>query len=72
MTSLLFALQLANSSKVSEQVFFQLVQSFAVVLFECNEHEDYLPATCLMHLALNTYHEGCRSHNNNNTLIEGG
>ncbi|WAR11291.1 hypothetical protein MAR_025471, partial [Mya arenaria] len=30
------------SRKVDESIFFRLVQYFAVVLFECNEAEDFL------------------------------
>ena len=43
---------------MSEQTFFQLVQYFAIVLFECNEHEDYGPAKTLMNMCFTYYHEG--------------
>ena len=50
--------QRLQNQKVSEQSFFQLVQFFAIVLFECNEHEDYAPAKTLMNMCFTFYHEG--------------
>lgn len=49
--------QRVNSKKVDEQIFFQLVQYFAVVLFECNESEDFTPAKNLMNMCFTFYHE---------------
>ena len=51
-------LQRLQNAKVSEQSFFQLVQYFAIVLFECNEHEDYGPAKTLMNMCFVFFHEG--------------
>ncbi|KAL4235106.1 hypothetical protein ACF0H5_006744 [Mactra antiquata] len=45
------------SKKVDESIFFRLVQYFAVVLFECNESEDYVPAKNLMNMCFTFYHE---------------
>lgn len=45
------------SKKVDESIFFRLVQYFAVVLFECNESEDYVPAKTLMNMCFTFYHE---------------
>lgn len=45
------------SKKVEESIFFRLVQYFAVVLFECNEAEDYVPAKSLMNMCFTFYHE---------------
>ncbi|KAK2156011.1 hypothetical protein LSH36_224g07006 [Paralvinella palmiformis] len=50
------ALRAANK-KVDEQVFYSLVQYFAVVLFECNEAEDFGPAKTLMNMCFTFYHE---------------
>ncbi|KAG8144181.1 hypothetical protein E2320_001286 [Naja naja] len=40
--------QRCNSKCVSEQTFYRLVQSFAVVLFECYQMDDFSPAKNLM------------------------
>lgn len=45
------------SKKVEESIFFRLVQYFAVVLFECNEAEDYVPAKTLMNMCFTFYYE---------------
>ncbi|XP_060585521.1 uncharacterized protein LOC132741382 isoform X2 [Ruditapes philippinarum] len=45
------------SKKVDESIFFRLVQYFAVVLFECNEAEDFVPAKNLMNMCFTFYHE---------------
>ncbi|XP_053401572.1 uncharacterized protein LOC123549194 [Mercenaria mercenaria] len=45
------------SKKVDESIFFRLVQYFAVVLFECNESEDFVPAKNLMNMCFTFYHE---------------
>ncbi|KAL5022880.1 hypothetical protein ScPMuIL_002035 [Solemya velum] len=49
--------QRVHSKKVDEQIFFRLVQYFAVVLFECNEAEDFSPAKSLMNMCFTFYHE---------------
>ena len=43
---------------VIEQIFFRLVQYFAVVLFECNEAEDFSPAKSLMNMCFTFYYQG--------------
>jgi len=43
---------------ITEQVAYSLVQFYAVVLFECNEAEDYGPAMTLMNSAFTLYHDG--------------
>ncbi|XP_052816779.1 uncharacterized protein LOC128243214 [Mya arenaria] len=48
------------SRKVDESIFFRLVQYFAVVLFECNEAEDFVPAKSLMNMCFTFYHEVMR------------
>ncbi|XP_052232823.1 uncharacterized protein LOC127845747 isoform X2 [Dreissena polymorpha] len=45
------------SKKVDESIFFRLVQYFAVVLFECNESEDFVPAKSLMNMCFTFYYE---------------
>ncbi|XP_043937515.1 uncharacterized protein KIAA0513-like [Protopterus annectens] len=47
-----------NSKCVSEQTFFRLVQSFAVVLFECHQMDDYGPAKNLMTMCFTYYYNG--------------
>ncbi|XP_066570062.1 uncharacterized protein KIAA0513 homolog isoform X2 [Amia ocellicauda] len=50
--------QRCNSKCVSEQTFYRLVQSFAVVLFECYQMDDYGPAKNLMTMCFTYYHLG--------------
>ncbi|KAG9352653.1 hypothetical protein JZ751_021067 [Albula glossodonta] len=50
--------QRCNSKCVSEQTFYRLVQSFAVVLFECYQMDDYSPAKNLMTMCFTYYHMG--------------
>ncbi|XP_064611832.1 uncharacterized protein KIAA0513-like [Liolophura sinensis] len=50
--------QRVNSKNVDERIFFRLVQYFALVLFECNEAEDFSPAKSLMNMCFTFYHEG--------------
>lgn len=47
--------QRVHSKMVIEQIFFRLVQYFAVVLFECNEAEDFSPAKSLMNMCFTFY-----------------
>ncbi|KAL0968211.1 hypothetical protein UPYG_G00263880 [Umbra pygmaea] len=50
--------QRCNSKCVSEATFYRLVQSFAVVLFECYQMDDYSPAKHLMTMCFTYYHTG--------------
>ena len=47
-----------QKQEITEQVAFSLVQLYAVVLFECNEAEDYGPAMTLMNTAFTFHHDG--------------
>lgn len=44
------------SLQVNESTFYKLAHSFALVLFECNEADDFLPAKILMNMAFTFYH----------------
>lgn len=50
--------QRVNNKRVTEQIFFRLMQHFAVVLFECGEAEDFTPAKSLMNMCFTFYYEG--------------
>ncbi|KAJ7312068.1 hypothetical protein JRQ81_006404 [Phrynocephalus forsythii] len=50
--------QRCNSKCVSEQTFYRLVQSFAVVLFECYQMDDFSPAKNLMTMCFTYYYVG--------------
>ncbi|RXN18283.1 putative protein KIAA0513-like isoform X2 [Labeo rohita] len=50
--------QRCHSKCVSEQTFYRLVQSFAVVLFECHQMDDYGPAKHLMTMCFTYYYMG--------------
>ncbi|XP_068595469.1 uncharacterized protein KIAA0513 homolog isoform X2 [Brachionichthys hirsutus] len=50
--------QRCHSKCVSEATFYRLVQSFAVVLFECYQMDDYSPAKSLMTMCFTYYHSG--------------
>ncbi|RXM27345.1 hypothetical protein EOD39_10912 [Acipenser ruthenus] len=50
--------QRCNSKCVSEQTFYRLVQSFAVVLFECYQKDDFGPAKNLMTMCFTYYYIG--------------
>ncbi|KAK7152028.1 hypothetical protein R3I94_008383 [Phoxinus phoxinus] len=50
--------QRCHSKCVSEQTFYRLVQSFAVVLFECHQMDDYNPAKHLMTMCFTYYYMG--------------
>ncbi|XP_072551667.1 uncharacterized protein KIAA0513 homolog isoform X2 [Salminus brasiliensis] len=52
------SVQRCNSKCVSEQTFYRLVQSFAVVLFECYQMDDYSPAKHLMTMCFTYYYIG--------------
>ncbi|XP_062860791.1 uncharacterized protein KIAA0513 homolog isoform X2 [Trichomycterus rosablanca] len=52
------SVQRCHSKCVSEQTFYRLVQSFAVVLFECYEMDDYSPAKHLMTMCFTYYYIG--------------
>uniref|UniRef100_A0A8B9KPN4 Zgc:91860 n=1 Tax=Astyanax mexicanus TaxID=7994 RepID=A0A8B9KPN4_ASTMX len=52
------SVQRCNSKCVSEQTFYRLVQSFAVVLFECYQMDDYVPAKHLMTMCFTYYYFG--------------
>ncbi|XP_055597120.1 uncharacterized protein KIAA0513 [Uranotaenia lowii] len=49
--------QRAKSKLVDESTFYSLIQYFAIVLFECNESEDYSPAKTLMNMCFTFYHD---------------
>ncbi|KAK3085349.1 hypothetical protein FSP39_001918 [Pinctada imbricata] len=49
--------QRVHNKRVSEQIFFRMVQYFAVVLFECNEADDFSPAKSLMNMCFTFFHE---------------
>ena len=57
-TYTLACFQRVHNKQVSEQAFFSLVQYFAIVLFECNESEDFGPAKTLMNMCFTFYYEG--------------
>ncbi|KAM6946474.1 uncharacterized protein KIAA0513 homolog isoform 2-T2 [Aplochiton taeniatus] len=50
--------QRCHNKCVSETTFYRLVQSFAVVLFECYQMDDYTPAKHLMTMCFTYYHVG--------------
>uniref|UniRef100_A0A8C2WZK0 KIAA0513 n=1 Tax=Cyclopterus lumpus TaxID=8103 RepID=A0A8C2WZK0_CYCLU len=50
--------QRCHSKCVSEATFYRLVQSFAVVLFECYQMDDYSPAKNLMTMCFTYYYSG--------------
>lgn len=50
--------QRCNSKCVTEQTFYRLVQSFAVVLFECYQMDDFGPAKNLMTMCFTYYYIG--------------
>ena len=50
--------QRVSNKRVTEQIFFRLMQYFAVVLFECGEAEDFTPAKSLMNMCFTFYYEG--------------
>uniref|UniRef100_UPI00398F77D9 uncharacterized protein KIAA0513-like isoform X1 n=1 Tax=Pristiophorus japonicus TaxID=55135 RepID=UPI00398F77D9 len=50
--------QRCHSKCISEHTFYRLVQSFAVVLFECYQMDDFGPAKNLMTMCFTFYHVG--------------
>ncbi|XP_068267350.1 uncharacterized protein KIAA0513 homolog isoform X2 [Nyctibius grandis] len=50
--------QRCNSKCVSEQTFYCLMQSFALVLFECHQMDDFSPAKNLMTMCFTYYYMG--------------
>ncbi|ESO09888.1 hypothetical protein HELRODRAFT_190316 [Helobdella robusta] len=44
-------------TKIADETFYALIQFFTIVLFECNESEDYGPAKTLMELSFVLYRE---------------
>lgn len=54
----LVSAQRSRSKKVSENTFYSLVQHFAIVLFECNEMDDFSPAKILMNMCFTFFYEG--------------
>ncbi|XP_066540851.1 uncharacterized protein KIAA0513 homolog isoform X2 [Hoplias malabaricus] len=63
------SVQRCNSKCVSEQTFYRLVQSFAVVLFECYQMDDYSPAKHIMTMCFTYYYIG-KSHLSPTELLE--
>ncbi|XP_062442501.1 uncharacterized protein KIAA0513 homolog isoform X2 [Rhea pennata] len=50
--------QRCNSKCVSEQTFYRLMQSFALVLFECHQMDDFSPAKNIMTMCFTYYYIG--------------
>ncbi|KAM8892700.1 uncharacterized protein KIAA0513 homolog isoform 2-T2 [Spinachia spinachia] len=63
--------QRCHSKCVSEATFYRLVQSFAVVLFECYQMDDYSPAKNLMTMCFTYYYSG-KSQPSPSELLDGG
>lgn len=49
--------QRGKTKRVDETTFYALIQYFAIILFECAEAEDYIPAKSLMTLSFTFFHE---------------
>ncbi|XP_009859363.2 uncharacterized protein KIAA0513-like [Ciona intestinalis] len=49
-------MQRCNSQKVNESTFYKLTHSFALVLFECYDADDFIPCKTLMNMAFTYYH----------------
>lgn len=49
--------QRTKTKRVTETTFYALIQYFAIVLFECKECEDFLPAKHIMSLCFTFYQE---------------
>ncbi|XP_077953386.1 uncharacterized protein KIAA0513-like isoform X1 [Gasterosteus aculeatus] len=62
--------QRCHSKCVSEATFYRLVQSFAVVLFECYQMDDYSPAKNLMTMCFTYYYSG-KSQPSPSELLDG-
>lgn len=50
--------QRTKSKRVNETTFYALIQHFAIILFECKDCEDFLPARHLMSLCFTFFQEG--------------
>lgn len=57
----LVSAQRSRSKRVSENTFYSLIQHFAIVLFECNENDDFSPAKILMNMCFTFFYEGLNS-----------
>lgn len=57
--------QRSKTKRVNETTFYALIQYFAIILFECKECEDFLPARHLMSLCFTFYQEGDNYNNGN-------
>uniref|UniRef100_A0A1A7Y7C6 KIAA0513 n=1 Tax=Iconisemion striatum TaxID=60296 RepID=A0A1A7Y7C6_9TELE len=64
--------QRCHSKCVSEATFYRLVQSFAVVLFECYQMDDYTPAKNLMTMCFTYYYIGKSQPSPSELLDRGG
>ncbi|XP_036962801.1 uncharacterized protein KIAA0513 homolog isoform X2 [Acanthopagrus latus] len=64
--------QRCHSKCVSEATFYRLVQSFAVVLFECYQMDDYSPAKHLMTMCFTYYYIGKSQPSPSELLDHGG
>ncbi|TNN53043.1 hypothetical protein EYF80_036736 [Liparis tanakae] len=64
--------QRCHSKCVSEATFYRLVQSFAVVLFECYQMDDYSPAKNLMTMCFTYYYSGKSQPSPSELLDRGG
>uniref|UniRef100_A0A8D3DMJ2 KIAA0513 n=1 Tax=Scophthalmus maximus TaxID=52904 RepID=A0A8D3DMJ2_SCOMX len=64
--------QRCHSKCVSEATFYRLVQSFAVVLFECFQMDDYSPAKNLMTMCFTYYYIGKSQPSPSELLDRGG
>jgi hypothetical protein len=49
--------QRSKTKRVNETTFYALIQYFAIILFECKECEDFLPAKHIMSLCFTFYQE---------------
>lgn len=50
--------QRVKTKRVNETTFYALIQYFAIILFECKDCEDFLPARHLMSLSFTFFQEG--------------
>ncbi|XP_041852037.1 uncharacterized protein KIAA0513 homolog isoform X2 [Melanotaenia boesemani] len=64
--------QRCHSKCVTEATFYRLVQSFAVVLFECYQMDDYSPAKNLMTMCFTYYYMGKSQPSPSELLDRGG
>lgn len=59
------SLQRVYCKEVNESTFYSLVQYFAIVLFECEQANDFSPAKTLMNMSFTFYYEPQSSRNCN-------